>query len=552
MSLTPTRFLLVVFQIERICCKTCPGEMLQASSTMPSDPDSIYEQTMDQINSQSDKSQIQLANRVLSYLVLAKRNLSVNELIEALAIQPGIGEIDSLWKRRSETLSEVCRGLVVIDDNSCIIRLAHLTLQDYLTRKLPDIYEMKKEICLACITYLSFDAFKEGPCRNRRSLADRTRTHQFLYYAAHQLSAHLHELNEGAIFSEEIRRLVASRESSESYLQVLFNKGRWDSSYPSGTSSLHISVLLGHEAVVELLLEKGADVDSKDDTGRTPLSWAAENGHEAVVKLLLEKGADVSSKDKYGQTPLSWAAENGLEMVMKLLLEKGADVDSKDKDGQTPLSWAAENGQEAVVKLLLEKGADVDSKGDTGRTPLSWAAEKGHEAVMKLLLEKGADVDSKDNTGRTPLSWAAENGHEAVMKPLLEKGADVDSRSNTGQTPLSWAAWNGHETVMKLLLDKGADVDSKDKYDQTPLLQAAQKGHETVMKLLLEKGADVDSKDNQYGQTPLSWAAENGHETVMKLLLDKGADVDSKSNDWSNAAVVGCVERTRDGDEIAA
>ena len=49
---------------------------------------------------------------------------------------------------------------------------------------------------------------------------------------------------------------------------------------------------------MKLLLEKGADVESKDtDYGQTPLSWAAENGHEAVVKLLLEKGADVESKD---------------------------------------------------------------------------------------------------------------------------------------------------------------------------------------------------------------------------------------------------------------
>ena len=69
----------------------------------------------------------------------------------------------------------------------------------------------------------------------------------------------------------------------------------------------------GHEAVVKLLLEKGADVESKDRcmAGRR-CRGLRENGHEAVVKLLLEKGADVESKDQtYGQTPLSWAAENG-------------------------------------------------------------------------------------------------------------------------------------------------------------------------------------------------------------------------------------------------
>jgi ankyrin repeat protein len=84
------------------------------------------------------------------------------------------------------------------------------------------------------------------------------------------------------------------------------------------------------------LLEKGADVESKDRYyGRTPLSRAAWNGHEAVVKLLLEKGAGV------GQTPLLLAAWDGDEVVVKLLPEKGADVKSKDGVGQTPLSRGA-------------------------------------------------------------------------------------------------------------------------------------------------------------------------------------------------------------------
>ena len=69
-------------------------------------------------------------------------------------------------------------------------------------------------------------------------------------------------------------------------------------------------------------------------------SLAAENGHEAVMKLL-EKGAELDSEDRRGQTPLSLAAEKGHEAEVKLLLEKGAELDSKDRRGRTPLSWVA-------------------------------------------------------------------------------------------------------------------------------------------------------------------------------------------------------------------
>ena len=65
---------------------------------------------------------------------------------------------------------------------------------------------------------------------------------------------------------------------------------------------------------------------SKDSiSGRKPLWWAVGNGHEAVVKLLLEKGADQESKgSESGRTPLSSAAMNGHEAVVIMLLEKGA------------------------------------------------------------------------------------------------------------------------------------------------------------------------------------------------------------------------------------
>jgi hypothetical protein len=85
------------------------------------------------------------------------------------------------------------------------------------------------------------------------------------------------------------------------------------------TEVLKCAMNAGYEVVVELLLEKGADFETKAGSGQTPLSWAAENGHATVVKLLLEKGADLEIKTSYDQTPLSWAAGNGHEAVVRLL-----------------------------------------------------------------------------------------------------------------------------------------------------------------------------------------------------------------------------------------
>jgi ankyrin repeat protein len=260
-------------------------------------------------------------------------------------------------------------------------------------------------------------------------------------------------------------------------------------------------------------------------SGRTPLSFAAENGHENIVKILLERGAEFKSIDiDHKMTALLYAAENGHENIVKLLLENGANFDSRDHRDMTSLSEAFKNGHDHIVTLLLENGAEFDPEDEEKyQTPLLWAAENGDEAIVKLLLEKGANFDSRDHEGGTPLSWAAENGHEAIVKLLLEKGANFDSRDYEGGTPLSWAAENGHEAIVKLLLEKGANFDSRDHEGRTPLSWAAENGHETIVRLLLEKGADSETKD-KVGRSPLSWATENGHEAIVKLLLMKGAN----------------------------
>jgi ankyrin repeat protein len=110
-------------------------------------------------------------------------------------------------------------------------------------------------------------------------------------------------------------------------------------------------------------------IEKKDILGRTPLIYAAFSGHEAVVRLLLDRGADVEAKAEDKWTALIWAAILGHEAIVRLLLDRGADVEAKAGNGRTALTLVASLGYEAVVRLLLDRGADVEAKDGGGLSP---------------------------------------------------------------------------------------------------------------------------------------------------------------------------------------
>jgi ankyrin repeat protein len=287
------------------------------------------------------------------------------------------------------------------------------------------------------------------------------------------------------------------------------------------------------EAVVQVLLATGdVDVDSKDNYGQTPLSFAAQNGHEAIVSLLLEKGADPAIRDSSGLTPLIHAARGGHRRVVDLLLEaNNVSQDLTAACQQMRLLWAAENCSVADVELLLQKGLDADASDIDGRTPLSFAAENGCETVIKLLLGNTVNQDGKDQYDCSPLSHSIEipyenvrKGHRADFQGLLRTNVNPDSNSSMRRTPLSYAASNGHHEIVALLLKTGkVNADSRDNCSRTPLWYAADRGREAVVKLLLETGkVDADCKDEEYGDTPLLAVVKNGHEAIVRLLLDIG------------------------------
>ena len=128
----------------------------------------------------------------------------------------------------------------------------------------------------------------------------------------------------------------------------------------------------------ELIEELNKDWDNPD---------VSKNVDASKIKYLIERGADVNAKEEYGNTSLHWASLMDCIEIVKLLLDRGADVGATDKDRWTPLHWASEYNCIEIAKLLLEKGADVNSENNGGWTPLDRAESDEMEALLKKYMK---------------------------------------------------------------------------------------------------------------------------------------------------------------------
>jgi ankyrin repeat protein/beta-lactamase regulating signal transducer with metallopeptidase domain len=280
----------------------------------------------------------------------------------------------------------------------------------------------------------------------------------------------------------------AARGGSREVTELLMSKGATiDASDNYGMTALYRAALTGDADIVKLLIDHGADVNAQDTYGRRPLelaawadsdevikllidkgavvskddmplAWACMNGHKDLAELLIKKGANVNSKSWGNAVSLETILSGFMDLqqkadrprflaILALLFDNGADPNAKDRWDWSLLHYACfyACGETDLPRLLLDKGANPNAiETERGRTPLHIVV--GHcddKAVAQLLLSSGADVNIKDYYGRTPLPYAEDLG-------------DNDMFGRPRSTPLTAEAKAAKKEIAELLRQHGA------------------------------------------------------------------------------------------------
>lgn len=196
------------------------------------------------------------------------------------------------------------------------------------------------------------------------------------------------------------------------------------------------------ERVVELVDEKGYDVNKRDDENVTLLHWSAINNRQEIAKFLIDRGAVIDAiGGELISTPIHWATRQGHLPMIVLLLKHGADPTYKDGEGCNCLHLAAQLGHTAIAAYFVAKGCDVNGPDANGMSPLMWACFRSTSGVdpARLLIRVGASATATDSThGNTPLHWAIVGKNHHAISVLSEKpNVDFHAVNLNGETPIS-------------------------------------------------------------------------------------------------------------------
>jgi len=261
---------------------------------------------------------------------------------------------------------------------------------------------------------------------------------------------------------------------------------------------------------IRALLDQGADLEKKDDTGRSPLTLMVISGNADMVRLLLQYGSNINSIDDRGYTALHYAVETGQFNLAEMLILEGAETNSINNAEETPVYLALKNNDIQMTELLIRNGGELDF------IPMI-------EPVMEDYLRSRVSIRNKlyglDFLDRTELMEAVFAGDFRTAEDLIYRGADVNEQNETGLTALMMSAGLGDIYTTRLLLKNGADRHIKDQDGLEALSYAMLKPGRLVVEELLKRGGEIDSK-------ALFYALFEGKKEHFSTLMELSPNVD--------------------------
>ncbi|KAK0046206.1 ankyrin repeat protein [Biomphalaria pfeifferi] len=237
-----------------------------------------------------------------------------------------------------------------------------------------------------------------------------------------------------------------------------------------------------------------SDLESKiqlvNKTGFNALHFASKNAFTSIVQLLLNNGANANSENAFGWTPLMLASccTESIPCLTLFIDKGGVDVNFTNTDGWSALKVATYFGHLNTVEFLYSNGAKIKCPGDNSFNILKLASATGHYDIVKFIVTHEADVNEVNDDGITSLMAAtlACNKSAKIIKLLIDSGANVNIVDKCGRSALTHACCYGNSEAVGVLCANGADILVIDKWGLNCVMNACKYGHLNVLKELTE------------------------------------------------------------------
>ncbi len=315
----------------------------------------------------------------------------------------------------------------------------------------------------------------------------------------------------------------------EALPDLLMNKLSTDILDKKQRSLLHKAVEFNNLELMQMALDRGLPVDSKDKEGLTPLMLASVRGYERFARMLLHAGADPNKKDKIQRTALHYAALSGSVATALTLLSVTKNIDVVDREGWTALLIAASEGNVVLMRHLLTYQPNLEHCNRKGLSALHLAAMLGKIDCLFLLVYSGHAIDFPQqrtdkphkSTGMTPFHYSAKFKQKESILALLTLGASINQEDESGYSFIHHAVTANEPILDEIVLNL---LKLDDEAFQAELLISIAMGENlSLLRRFLSLGISLDVT-NKRGNTPLHAALLNRQYNMVSSLLNYGAN----------------------------